>query len=267
MGKRRSSQVKISLFSFQDIITSVTGIMILTTLLLALELINRTQGSPPVQTAEHTKTSQQTSGELRTEIENLRQQLSAADQDVRDYPSLNAAELDRMVQSTAQSTKRLQSELNTLQTKLSNKLNESKQVEDQTKQDKQEGEQQLKKLEQQIADAEQTIAEVEGSNRVYYSSGVQGKRMWVVEITASGLVVAEMGVQSVPKNFSSVDAFKQWLDTLELNDHALFLLIKPGGAVTFRQVQKHISGNMDYGYQVVAADQQVLDPKIGAGKP
>ena len=53
MSRRRSArQSAFSLFSFQDIITSVTGIMVLITLLLAVELINRTEASPPMQTRE-----------------------------------------------------------------------------------------------------------------------------------------------------------------------------------------------------------------------
>ena len=50
MVRRRKKQVTFSLFAFQDIITSVTGIMILATLMLAVEFIQRIDGAPPRQT-------------------------------------------------------------------------------------------------------------------------------------------------------------------------------------------------------------------------
>ena len=56
MARRRVvASTAFSLFSFQDIITSVTGIMVLVTLMLALELITRVQTSAPAQTAVQTK--------------------------------------------------------------------------------------------------------------------------------------------------------------------------------------------------------------------
>ena len=52
--RRRRRESGFSLFAFQDIITSVTGIMILVTLVLAIELIERTESSPKVMTAQTT---------------------------------------------------------------------------------------------------------------------------------------------------------------------------------------------------------------------
>ena len=267
MSRRKSSQTKISLFSFQDIITSVTGIMILTTLLLALELLSRTEGSPPVQTAEHTETALQTSEELRAEIDALRTQLKASQDNIQGLPSLNADSLKEMSRSASEESRRLENELSSLQHKLDERLVEAKNVGAEAQDKIQHGQHDLQQLQKQIADSEQRIASLEGSNRVFYSSGIQGKKMWVVEITSQGLDVAEMGVQSVPMHFSSTSALKRWLSTLTLSDNALFLLIKPGGAVTFREIQSYLSGRMDFGFQVIAADQEVLDPKFGAGKP
>lgn len=44
MTRRRASLQAFSLFSFQDIITSVTGIIVLILLVLSLELIDRVYG-------------------------------------------------------------------------------------------------------------------------------------------------------------------------------------------------------------------------------
>ena len=57
---RRASQTAISLFAFQDIIISVSGIMILIVLLLAIQLTDSTEGSG--------KQYQETARELREQL-------------------------------------------------------------------------------------------------------------------------------------------------------------------------------------------------------
>lgn len=52
MSRRGQNGVAFSLFAFQDIITSVTGIMILVTLILALELLQQMEASPSQRTKE-----------------------------------------------------------------------------------------------------------------------------------------------------------------------------------------------------------------------
>ena len=55
MSRRRRRSAPFSLFAFQDIITSVTGIMLVITMLLALELLERTDVAPPQATAAISK--------------------------------------------------------------------------------------------------------------------------------------------------------------------------------------------------------------------
>ena len=77
---KRKSNLKISLFSFQDIITSVTGVMILLTLLMALELVEKIETSPPVLTENLTV-------ELKNQLEKINQdviQLSKSVNEARD---------------------------------------------------------------------------------------------------------------------------------------------------------------------------------------
>jgi len=51
MGRKKGGS-PFSLFSFQDIITCVSGIIILITLILAVELTQRKQAKPAVETAQ-----------------------------------------------------------------------------------------------------------------------------------------------------------------------------------------------------------------------
>src|SRR5262245_5426312 len=93
MSRRGRGGTPISLFSFQDIITSVTGIMILVTLILALDVIRRRQGAPDTQTAALTLELQQAASQAqqvqttlaatRRQIDELRQQLAGTEEGLR----------------------------------------------------------------------------------------------------------------------------------------------------------------------------------------
>src|SRR5262245_50447119 len=87
MSRRRShANNPVSLLWFQDIITSVLGIMILVTLFLALEMIFNRQRSPDIQTREiagKLRDAAAQSAQVQTavtanrrQIESLRQQLA-----------------------------------------------------------------------------------------------------------------------------------------------------------------------------------------------
>jgi hypothetical protein len=65
-NRLRSSSARVSFFAFQDMITTVTGVLLLITLLLTLYL-----NTPPVLPAEKTR------NDLRTEVEQARARLDA----------------------------------------------------------------------------------------------------------------------------------------------------------------------------------------------
>lgn len=76
MARRGSAAPPISLFSFQDIITSVAGIIIFLTLMMAVELVQHANDSPPVQTSKlNTELSETVSAQLE-EIKRLEDRLN-----------------------------------------------------------------------------------------------------------------------------------------------------------------------------------------------
>lgn len=109
MSRRgRSKDVAISLFSFQDIITSVTAIMILLVLILTLELVTReaTKGMD----AEDRRVAQELKRsvtEMEARVEQLRQEASAARAAASDAAGFSAKE-------TAAETARAEREANKL---------------------------------------------------------------------------------------------------------------------------------------------------------
>lgn len=269
MTKRRTAgTTAFSLFAFQDIITSVTGIMVLVTLMLALELMNRVHQSPPAQTSQQADEVLASIEELKQAIETLRQRLNSSSQAAEDLPSLDANTLRDMAARLDDDSQRLQDETDQLAEERAKKQRQAAQARRKDSQDRAKEEQELADLDTRIADAEEELDEIENSNRMFFTSGVQGKDTWIIEVTARGFTVARIGVKAAPKHYSSISALDKWLASLDADSNALYLVVKPGGVASFKQVQVAISSTgLDMGFQVVADSQTVLDPNSGAGAP
>jgi hypothetical protein len=230
-------------------------------------LVNRKANSPPVQTRVQILTTQKTIEELQEEIRLAEAQVTASQESVDDLPTFNAEALAKLDAELQQDLERLGQELADLKAKANQKMQQAGQVQAADDRDKESSEEEVKDLEGQIADIEQKIKDVEGSNRVYFKSDLQGKTVWLVQVDASGMTVAQMDVQSSPRAFATAAEFEKWLLGLGLSDNALFLLVKPGGAAFFDELEPKLVNVIDFGYQVVGANQQILDPIIGAGRP
>ncbi|MCX7401517.1 MAG: hypothetical protein NTY87_00060 [Planctomycetia bacterium] len=120
MSRRgRSKDVAISLFSFQDIITSVTAIMILLVLILALELVTRvaTKG----MAAEDRRVAQQLKrsvAEMEKRLDQLRKEASAAQAAASDAAGFSAKETAEKQAKAARAAKELQDEIRRLEVQL-----------------------------------------------------------------------------------------------------------------------------------------------------
>jgi hypothetical protein len=120
MSRRgRSKDVAISLFSFQDIITSVTAIMILLVLILTLELVTRvaTKG----MAAEDRRVAQELKrsvAEMEQRLEQLRKEASAAQTAASDAAGFSAKETAEKQAKAERAAKELQEEVRRLEVQL-----------------------------------------------------------------------------------------------------------------------------------------------------
>lgn len=265
---RRSSQAAFSLFAFQDIITSVTGIMLLITLMLALELMQRVHDAPPTQTSQQVDATQQTIIDMKQEVEALQQQLNASSEAIERLPSLDAATLAQLEDELDEDSTRLREDIDETRKDLKEKQDKLAAAQQANSSDRTQEQTELEDLEQQIATAQEQLDEIDSEDRVFFTSGVQGKTTWVVEVVATGFGVAKIGASAPPQRFSSVNAFGTWVASVDPATDALYLVVKPGGVSNFEQARQIIAAkNIQMGYQVVADSKAVLDPNNGAGKP
>lgn len=120
MSRRgRSTDVAISLFSFQDIITSVTAIMILLVLILTLELVTRV--AIKGMAAEDRRVAQELKRsvtEMEQRLEQLRKEASAAQATASDAAGFSAKETAEKQARAEHAAKELQEELRRLEVQL-----------------------------------------------------------------------------------------------------------------------------------------------------
>ena len=96
MAARYTRNQAFSLFAFQDIITSVTGIIVLVMLLLSLELIQLEQLSTTLSSSNSAEPLRDASKKLDQEIESINQDLKRGNAEVYEYATLPMDEALRL---------------------------------------------------------------------------------------------------------------------------------------------------------------------------
>lgn len=266
MGRRRSSAPPISLFSFQDIITSVTGIMILVTLLLGLDLIQRTVNSPPQKTAELTTQLEDAVERAEEEIEDLEQLLRSKQQDVVDIAGVDATELARELKDLEELNRRLNQEVadsDRQSTEADRRRKEAEAEKARRKNDPRTVDEMTKETRR----LEEELRKLKQSNRVIFNPAAGStKQPWLVEISDQGFTVAVMGKAERPTKFADLNAFRNWAAQRDPKAEYFVLLIKPTGVDVFPQATTSLQQmKFDVGYDLLTANQIAIDPETGAG--
>ena len=99
MARKDDDNSAISLFSFQDIITSITGIMFLVVLLLVLIMLTSKKAAPPIEVDENTKNMQQQVIELQNQIKQLKDSSQLLEEELAKIRSMSPEAIaERMTQ-------------------------------------------------------------------------------------------------------------------------------------------------------------------------
>ncbi|HEV7283128.1 MAG TPA: hypothetical protein VGN57_23175 [Pirellulaceae bacterium] len=278
MARRRAQPIAFSLFAFQDIITSVTGIMILITLMLSLEALN----AKPVERSNpflaDVLALRQDVEALERDVSTLRDRAFASDvASVGEISGWTADEVAKRVEATETDHARLEACLE----EATARLQERKAL------DREEGADELTEIEnldsriaadttestalgEEIESMELDLARSAAPGRLFFAIDDSDKTTWIVEITSESYRVAPVGRAEVPQEFHSVVDLAAWAQSLDPRMNAFLLLVKPDGIGRHRRVRLLLaSGTGGLGYDAniypVSADAVVLDPEVGAG--
>lgn len=272
---RRRAASPFSLFSFQDIITSVTGIMILVTLMLTIELLYRKEHSPAAKTAQIAQRLQQAveshrreAERLDREVEELRRELARAQTEIL---HLAAFDPQRVVSQTA--------ELRELTAALEARLGEvraeqaaaelRRQAAAQEQARRADDSKTLQQLLTDIRESEQQLERLKQSNRVIYNAANgAAKRPWLIELSAREMLVAPAGASARAERFADLAAFRQWLDRRDAGSEYFVLLVKPTGIERFTPALETLRQlQFDTGFDLLLENQTAVDPHFGAAAP
>ncbi|MEN1678967.1 MAG: hypothetical protein AAGJ46_05205 [Planctomycetota bacterium] len=247
MRRRSSPSDAFSLFAFQDIITSVTGIILLVTLLLALELVQREQltdtpGRPSVGVDEQAMGLQRRVAELKTQ----RDQLNGAVAVLAATPGGVRVKMDEL-QREIQKLRGMLAELG-----VPAPTSSTDEPVDEIRAD-------CERLGQQIDS-------LKGKSLVVYNQAPSAsKQGWVIDLSSRAVTVAEMGAAGPPTlEVSAVDAAAKVAAFAETKDAArdyFVVLVRPNTVSRFRAIKTRLAGlGFDLGFDILGEDEVLVAP-------
>jgi len=237
MRSRRVPGSPISLFSFQDVITSVTGVMILVVLLLIIEVVKSKTafdlaspaGSVSSETAARDMdTRQDDLASLRTEFRRaqaLIRELSREPEEIASQVDSTTAEVARLKKEAAQRRlliEGLKEEHASLSQENANLETDNASLAEARK------------------ELRERAAKVSSSDQVrFIGTETTTKTPVLVECSGNGLKAKVLGAPPVVKSFddprsisvqSSIEAFSAWIAGLSRGRYAFVVLVKPSAA-------------------------------------
>lgn len=271
MSARRTRSEAFSLFAFQDIITSVTGVIVLMMLLLTLELIQREHLTQTPGTASSVAPLLKAITEFDRQIASTQETLRTGKSQMEELASLPPIDAQRQQQILQQEIERLKIEVESLERQQQQSLLKQDVLE--AASNKQSGPAaDLTTLQQRIASMRDQLQKLTNTDRVIYNPNAKtSKRGWLVDLSPNILQVAEVGKKSPPIVFDQnsnrlrIDRLLDWARTRNIRTEYFILLIHPNAVDSYEQIQKEMDSlGFDIGFDLLGSDVTAIDPVTGA---
>jgi len=260
----KNSAPSVSFFAFQDIITSVVGIFVLITLIMAVELA--------VKATERPSTEKPVAENLSKVVELMQSEVDALKKRETELEKMSSAvagvqrfnideiraDLEKESRQLAERTKRFDALQRSTRSVLVAAEGQLKQLQEesianQPKQDE------LKKLLGKLEFLDQKIGNLQTADpMVFRDASLGGKDLVVVDLTASeiGLLDLERKMREKFIGTGRVDKFLKWITDSRLKSLHFLLLVRPGAASTFESCRSRLDQlHASYGYDVIANDR------------
>lgn len=275
MSRRpRQSAPGLSLFAFQDIIMSTSGIVIMMVLLLTLELVERKEGQENLVVRDDRNQIEAHITKRQQEIHELQNRIDQSDAIIQQASSISPSDLKEKVESLRLQNALLRNEVSALKDKL--------EIADATDAQAEANRDQLRSKQDQLAEMrrertrlEAEIESVRRDERPIFSFPKGDQRSgWLVVVSENRIALAPIGRAARPLSFqskgeilslrSAVDQFLEWTSSQPIGAF-YFFLIRPGGTNTFDRIRtKFDERQIQYGFDLAGLEQVILDPERGA---
>lgn len=266
MKRRRKHDSPISLLAFQDIITSVTGILILLTLFVTLSLITRQLCPPSVQSVAAAEDVTDVLDDVHREIEMLQSHVNMRHEELAELASLSPTATERELHDLREYVARIRSQISALQAKVNSATARRKEWESR-KARTSEDEEILEQMQRELERLREKCRELRSQDRLIYNPQQgSGKTAWLVDIGSKKLVAARAERTESPHKFGSAREFLKWAMTRDPNQEYFVLLLRPSGIDSYEMVSSALrEAHYDLGIDLIGEDQTVIAPKRGAG--
>lgn len=261
--RRRRNENPLSLFSFQDIITSVTGILILLAIMLAIAVIRQTDAAPV--------------DDIRPEIDALSAQVKSLETEISQLDMIVRETDSQMTRWSGRTKDELQTELASLLA--TKKMEEAKLY--QFKSSVADARQNLQKMatdplvgklksaiaegERKLTDINNKKSQLSSGKRVVYHFRNTSSRPWLVEITKERIRAGRAGEKATPLEFKTVNQFIAFVKAQPEGDRYFVLILKPSGVDVYGRIRDELNSlNVDIGTDLLDEGQTALDSQTGA---
>ena len=272
MSRRHNSPPKFSLLSFQDIITAVSGVILLVTLLLAIELSQRTLGdSPKYAMAEAADMLQASIDEANRQIKELEQILDTSGVHDRQVEACSYESLKEECEDLARYLERLKIQIAAAQDSLREAKSASETL-DKSRLQNAELKEMIATLTRSNDEMQQNVASLEHSDMLIFNRTDDfHKTPWLLLLSNEEMTLhGATGVSRTRETFtrgnfvSSWSGFQKWLDKRSPSTDYFLVLIKPSAASEHADITSKLTrGGFDFGIDVIAESATVEIGRTG----
>lgn len=281
MSRRRGSGYAISLFAFQDIITSVSGVLIMIVLLLALELTSRTPSTSARESLEATAAA------VRAERRRLEAEANELDAAVRESEDLirrataaPASLVDGRLREAASAIAALRAELGTLESAAETVERAEKEV-GRSREKAGARERLLRSLETRLENLRGELEKLQSGQSIAYSvpSGINPAKGWICDVSGETLslhaiapparrhTIKLVATTDEARGPEAIDALSAWIGGAGAGPEYILFLIRPSG-VWFDDALQERKDSLatQVGIELIGEEQEILGP-AGAKRP
>jgi hypothetical protein len=243
MTRKRNDAETISLFSFQDIMASVIGMLFFVVILLSLSIV--TEVAPAAD--EPTEQESAKLAERRERADELRQQKIVLETRIASISKKRVQASAIQPNQTIAKLKQLRKNLDAMYETIEEEQERLKSLVRQIKPKEiaiEKKRKELKAVEAKIQESETRLSRAKSKPRLTFIIDKRPDRLkpWLVEITGDGLRVGSQDGQGLVIDFKGKTArermklFQEWARNQNQREHYFVLLIKPSGVKHVRNL-------------------------------
>ena len=265
---RKKSASPITLFAFQDAITSVCGVVVLVTLMLALALTQRV-----VTEAESSTVAKSKVDEVRAMVEKLTADLAELNAQVEEAANVETAGIGLSVSEVktqlANAKRRLEASREESRA-LDRRLEELEREQQSFSELEKQIDEIRRQIDEKLREAQETQAEtISQDSAVYAFSDSVREKPWYVEVAGNKLVAHGSGGESETFTFSTAFEFAKWASTRPSGSEYFVLIVRPSGAKNYGFAVAELENEgYRYGVDLIGETRELLFlPSQGKERP